>query len=61
MTEKRTSAKRLILLSSLLLIPATLNFFSPVLIIAAGFEGIAGGAFFIWTGVFATSLAEIKI
>ncbi len=53
---KRTNARRLILFSSLLLIPVTLNYFSPVLIIAAGFEGIAGGAFFIWTSVFATSL-----
>ena len=48
--------RRLILFGSFLLVPVTLNFFSPVLILIAGFEGIAGGAFFIWSGVFVTSL-----
>jgi ferredoxin-type protein NapH len=49
-------ARRLVLFGSFLLVPVTLNFFSPVLILIAGFEGIAGGAFFIWAGMFAASL-----
>ncbi len=53
---KGPRVRRLILFGSFLLVPVTLNYFSPVLIIAAGFEGIAGGAFFIWAGMYATSL-----
>lgn len=44
---KGQRVRRLILFGSFLLVPVTLNFFSPVLILMAGFEGIAGGAFFI--------------
>ncbi len=53
---KGTMVRRLLLFGSFLIIPVTLNYFSPVLIIAAGFEGIAGGAFFVWTGMLVTSL-----
>jgi ferredoxin-type protein NapH len=53
---KGIMVRRLLLFGSFLIIPVTLNYFSPVLIIAAGFERIAGGAFFVWTGMLGTSL-----
>jgi polyferredoxin len=39
-----------------LLLPVTLNYFSPYLIIDGLFNKVAGGAFFIWTIMFITSL-----
>jgi polyferredoxin len=40
--------RRFILLLSFILLPATLNYFSPYLIIAGLFEKVIGGAFVIW-------------
>ncbi|MHB1394893.1 MAG: 4Fe-4S binding protein [Clostridia bacterium] len=45
---KNQKTRRFILLLSFILLPATLNYFSPYLIIAGLFEKIIGGAFVIW-------------
>lgn len=48
--------RRSILLLSFILLPATLNYFSPYLIIAGLFENVIGGAFVIWMLFLASSL-----
>ena len=45
---KNQRIRRSILLLSFILFPATLNYFSPYLIIAGLFEKVIGGAFVIW-------------
>lgn len=45
---KKQKIRRSILLLSFILLPATLNYFSPYLIIAGLFEKVIGGAFVIW-------------
>lgn len=45
---KAQKIRRAILLLSFILLPATLNYFSPYLIIAGLFEKVIGGAFVIW-------------
>ena len=42
---KRQQLRRLLLLLSLLLFPVTLYYFSPVLILSAGMEGVINGSF----------------
>ena len=53
---KAQSLRRGVLFLSFLLLPITLNYFSPVLIIMGGFEKVAGAAFFVWLLFFLTSL-----
>jgi polyferredoxin len=48
--------RRVSLLLMFLLLPVTLNYFSPYLIIDGIANGIASGAFFIWMFMFTTSL-----
>ncbi|HYF82450.1 MAG TPA: 4Fe-4S binding protein [Clostridia bacterium] len=45
---KNQKIRRFILLLSFILLPATLNYFSPYLIIEGLFEKVIGGAFVIW-------------
>lgn len=53
---KHQKTRKWILLLSFLLLPATLNYFSPYLIIAGLFEGVISGAFIVWSTFFVTSL-----
>lgn len=48
--------RKRILFISFLLLPITLNFFSPVLIIMGSFEKIVSGALIVWSMFFITSL-----
>lgn len=48
--------RKTILLIFFLLLPITLNYFSPVLVLAASFEGMLGGAFFTWLTMLISSL-----
>jgi ferredoxin-type protein NapH len=50
------NVRRFCLLISFLLLPVTLNYFSPYLIVDGIVNKIAGGAFFIWTLMFISSL-----
>jgi ferredoxin-type protein NapH len=45
---KNQKIRRFILLLSFILLPVTLNYFSPYLIIAGLFEKVIGGAFVVW-------------
>ncbi len=55
---KSQKIRRFILLLSFILLPATLNYFSPYLIIAGLFEKVIGGAFVIWTIFLLSSLVS---
>ncbi|MBC8078809.1 MAG: 4Fe-4S binding protein [Gorillibacterium sp.] len=48
--------RRTLLWFSFLLLPVSLNYFSPYLIIDGLFHGIIGGAFLVWSGFFLSSL-----
>lgn len=52
---KRQKFRKLLLLISLLLFPVTLYYFSPVLIIGAGLEGIINGSFIVFTAMLVLS------
>lgn len=53
---KRQKFRKLLLLISLLLFPVTLYYFSPVLIIGAGLEGIINGSFIVFTAMLVLSV-----
>lgn len=53
---KRQKIRKLLLLISFLLFPITLFYFSPVLIIAGGFQGIVTGCFLVFAALFLFSL-----
>ena len=53
---KRQKIRKFLLLISFLLFPVTLYYFSPVLIIAGGFSGIATGSLLLFTAQFIASL-----
>lgn len=48
--------RRTILYISFFMIPITMNYFSPVLVIMSSMEGIISASFVIWTALFITSL-----
>jgi len=53
---KRQKTRRLLGLLSLLAFPVTLYYFSPVLILQAGYSGKLGGSFFVFLAQFAGSV-----
>lgn len=48
--------RRLLILLFFLALPITINYFSPVLVVLGGFEGVVAGSFFIWSLMFISSL-----
>ena len=54
MTRQRI--RKLLLITSLLLFPITLYYFSPALIISAGVKGIINGSFIVFTLMFLLSI-----
>ncbi|WP_058300755.1 4Fe-4S binding protein [Gorillibacterium timonense] len=57
MTMRHQRLRRALLWTSFLLLPVTLNYFSPYLIIDGLFRGILAGSFLVWAAFFVTSLA----
>lgn len=53
---KGQKIRKSLLLLSFILLPVILNYFSPVLVILASFEGIIGGALVVWIIMFVSSL-----
>lgn len=53
---KRQQIRKLLLIISLLLFPITLYYFSPVLIINAGLNGIINGSFIVFAFLFLLSI-----
>lgn len=53
---KRQRIRKLLLITSLLLFPITLYYFSPALIINAGLNGIINGSFIVFTVMFLMSI-----
>lgn len=53
---KRQQIRKLLLIASLLLFPVTLYYFSPVLIINAGLNGIINGSFIVFLIMFLMSI-----
>ena len=52
---KRQQIRKLLLITSLLLFPITLYYFSPALIINAGLNGIINGSFIVFVLIFLMS------
>jgi polyferredoxin len=57
MTKTRQRVRKALILISLLLLPVTLYYFSPALILEGANEGIVVGSFIVFVGVFVASLA----
>ncbi|MNB63355.1 putative electron transport protein YccM [compost metagenome] len=53
---RRIGIRKSVSLASLVLLPVTLNYFSPYLIIDGLFHGVLAGAFFVWAGFFLSGL-----
>lgn len=53
---KRQRLRKLLLIASLLLFPITLYYFSPVLILNAGLNGIINGSFIVFILLFVLSV-----
>lgn len=52
----RQKIRKLVFFISLLVFPLTLNWFSPFLVIAAGFQGVVAGSLLLFGSLFVTSL-----
>ena len=55
-SSRRQRVRRGLLLSSFLLFPVILNYFSPYLIVVGAAQGIASGSMLVFAGLFASSL-----
>jgi polyferredoxin len=52
----RQKIRKIVFFTSLLVFPLTLNWFSPFLVMAAGFQGIVAGSLLLFCSLFITSL-----